>query len=156
MSDSMAMNVALIVGLIVFVYNFVFVFLKGTSKKQKFIEKAKKQGNYTTGRQCKVKVYKGDITSNDENIRSDTFEVTYEYTVGGKIYKKKLCFNNPGVVGSNHPYEVTLYYDEKNPGKAVCPQEASRLAQRQSGCFTTLVVTVITIELIYQVLKRLF
>lgn len=156
MSKDIAITIAMVIGMAVFIYSFVFLFLKGTSRKQRFIAKAKERGDYTKGKYVKTKIYSGDLTSSDLSQRSDVYEVTYEYIVNGKTYEKTMCFQNPGVVGGDYPYEVIVYYDARNPQKSVCPQEASRAEQQKGGCLTTIVVTIISIEIIYQLLIRLF
>lgn len=156
MSEDAAIMIAMIIGIAVFAYNFVFTFLRGTSKNQRFIEKAKELGNYTEGKHVKTKIYSGDLTSDNLQQRSDVYEVTYEYVVYGKVFQKTMCFQNPGVVGGDYPYEVIIYYDSRNPKKAVCPQEATRAEQQKNGCLITIAVTILSILIIYRLLIRLF
>ena len=70
----------------------------GMSRKQRFIDNAKREGNYTTGEYVDSKVQLGSPDSADLYLRSNTLKVRYMYHVDGIPYYKTLTFQDPGKV----------------------------------------------------------
>ena len=151
MSEELRLAIALICGLIILSIGYIKLFLKGRSRKQRFIENAKAKGNYTTGKLIDSKLRLGNDESRNESFRYDRMKVTYEYFVNGVSYKKKMVFQSPGMVAVNYPYTVTVYYNPKNPAKGICKEEA----QRNAGCLGTIVLAALTFIVIYNFLKLL-
>lgn len=138
------------VGLFVGVYGIVFWIVKGTSRKQKFIQRARKQGNVTTG-YFKGHKFRGGSTSERLNptLGDDQYTVTYTYRVNNKDYEKVLIFTSASI-DFKIPKEIRVYYDSENPEKAVCPEEASQNAQRRHGCFMTILATFVAINIAFR------
>ena len=153
MSEEIRSTIALIAGAIVFVVCYIKLFLKGKSLRQRFIERAKEQGSFTTATLIDHKRRLGNDESGNSYFQNDRLKCTYEYKVNGITYKKKLTFQSPGTVSIKFPYEVTVYYDPKNPAKSVCKEEASQGSQRSAGCLGTIVFAIVAFELIYNLLK---
>lgn len=155
MSEEIRSGIALIAGAIVLVLCFIKLFLRGRSTNQKFIEKAKAQGNFTTATLIDNKLRLGNDESGNANFKNDRMKCTYEYKINGISYKKKITFQSPGMVAVKFPYTITVYYDPKNPSKSICKEEASQGSQRTSGCLGTIALTAITFIVIYNLLKLL-
>ncbi len=153
MDESMRAKIALILATVTLVVGYFKIFLRGKSKKQKFIEKAKAEGNYTTGKCVDSKRIRGNKDSSTVEYRYDSYNVKYEYSVNGIIYSKKMIFQSPGMVGVRYPYEVTVYYNPKKPQKGICKEEAGKGEQRTAGCFGTIVITILVFEVVYNLLK---
>lgn len=130
---------------------YIRLFFKRTTGKEKFIEKAKSAGHYTAGTIRKSKRSYGNDDSNNSYFRNDRIKVTYGYKVNGKEYQKRLLFQSPGCVSIDYPYEITVYFDPKNPAKAVCKEEIS--ADRSGGCLGTFLLDLIFCALLYHLLK---
>lgn len=155
MSEKMQVGIAVGCGFIVFVFSYIKVFLYGKSRKQRFIEKAKEKGNVTYGTCVDTKLSLGtDKAGSPDALRFDTLIVKYEYVVNGKKYYKKLRFQSPGMASIDFPYKVKVYYDPKRPRKAVCKREASVGRQRQNGCLLTILYTIATTRIVYEIIKR--
>lgn len=103
--------------------------LGSVANRAKFIEKAKAAGNYTIGKYVDSKRLLGNRESSNLVYRSDTLKVKYCYQVNGIEYFKNLQFQSPGKIFIDFPVDVTVYYDPKNPKKAVCPNEATKSMQ---------------------------
>lgn len=153
MGEEVRSAVALIAGAVVLVVCYIKLFLKGRSFNQKFVEKAKAQGNYTTATLIDNKLRLGNDESGNANFKNDRMKCTYEYTVHGVSYKKKITFQSPGMVAVKFPYTITVYYDPKNPSKSICKEEASQGSQRTTGCLGTIVLAAITFMVVYNLLK---
>lgn len=102
------------------------------SKKLRFIKAAKKAGNYTQGVKVDSKFYGGIRDHESRDVRNDSLVVKYKYIVNGISYFKKMEFQSPGSLVIKHPEIVTVYYDSRNPKKAVCPEEADSTDEKQS------------------------
>lgn len=77
MSDDIRITIALICGAVIFAWLFFFVFLKGKTKGNQLMAKARQSGCITTGR-----VVKNDyrrFTGPEGRYRSEI--VTYEYSI---------------------------------------------------------------------------
>jgi len=134
-----------------FVYCFIFVYWKGKSRKQKFIERAKQQGNVTTGTKISAKVYQGDASAKSYNARSNTWVVIYGYMVDGVEYKRKVKFDGGlGIPKANYPVQVNVCYDPRRPKKALCVEEVSRV--NYEGCLITMIVPFLIGQLVYRLL----
>ena len=135
----------------VFLYCFIFVYWKGKSRKQKFIERAKQQGNVTTGTKISAKVYQGDASAKSYNARSNTWVVIYGYMVDGVEYKRKVKFDGGlGIPKANYPVQVNVCYDPRRPKKALCVEEVSRV--NYEGCLITMILPFVVGHLVYRFL----
>lgn len=143
------------VGLLVFIYGLVFWVLKGTSKKQKFIQKAREKGNVVTGYYKDRKVHFG-ISSETKNstLKDDMIIVTYTYRVRNQDYEKSLSFEG-NAAWFEEPKEIEIYYDSENPRKTVCPLEASKNSQQGHGCLMTIIATFLSMKIVLELLTRL-
>ena len=153
MSEEIRSAIALIAGALVLVVCYIKIFLKGRSFNQKFMEKAKKQGCYTTATLIDNKLRLGNDESGNASFKNDRMKCTYEYKVNGISYKKKITFQSPGMVAVKFPYTIMVYYDSNNPSKSVCKEEASQGSQRTAGCLGTIAFAAITFIVIYNLLK---
>lgn len=154
MKDEMIAAVALVVG--VFVATTTYRKTKNKkSKKQVFIEKAKKAGHYTVGKLEKTKVYPGILDSSNPRLRHDSVEATYQYTVNGINYYKKIMFQNQDHVGTDYPMSVTVYYDPAKPKMAICPEEAHASSEIQPGCLKTIAITAISMFATFHIIRLL-
>lgn len=127
----------------------------GMSKKQKFIEKAKRAGHYTVGEYEDSKIQFGNRDSADIYMKSNALKVKYKYRVNGIAYYKQLTFQDPGKVSIDYPASITVYYDPQNPKKAVCHEEATKSKQRESGCLVTIGITILTLFAVFHILRLL-
>lgn len=154
MEDYVIMGISLVItGIISY-----FVYGRQKNKKTKnqlFIEKAASGGYCTVGVYVSSKVIRGIRESSNSVERSDTVKVKYRYVVNGITYYKQLTFLKEGRISVDSPLEIKVYYDPENPKKAVCPQEATRGMQVRSGCMTTMVITIITLTVVFNVLRAL-
>lgn len=150
MSENLKAVIAVGAGTIVLIICYIRLIFKGRSKsyKERFIERAKAEGNVAEATLVDTKLRLGNDESNNSYYKNDLMKATYQYTVRGKTYKKKLKFQSPGMVSVKYPYSVKVYYNEKNPAKGVCLEEAG-----SSGCATTMLLTVLTIIAVYGLLK---
>jgi len=152
MSEMMQSGIAVFLGLITFGVCYYRFLIKGKSGKERFIDRAKQKGCVTEGTCIKTKTRFGTHDSNDASyLSNDSIIVKYEYMVKGKSYSKKIKFQSPGMVSIKYPYKVNIYYDEKNPAKAYCREEASA----DSGCLLTLVCTGAVIFVVSHLLQAL-
>jgi hypothetical protein len=154
MTEEMITAVALLIACAVGFYTYKLR-MGGQTKNQKFIDKAKKSGHYVVGEYADSKLQLGVEDSNNARMRNKVLHVRYKYQVNGIEYYKKLAFQSIGMVSVDFPIRVTVYYDPKNPKKAVCPEEATKAQQRQSGCLVTIVVTVATLFCAFHLLNYL-
>lgn len=127
----------------------------GKSKKQKFIENAKRNGNITVGEAVDVKIVLADRESSNPRMRSESRKVKYSYKVNGIEYFKHMTFQNVGRVSADYPFRVTVYYDPRNPKNAVCPEETSPANTRQNGCLVTIGITILTTFVVFHFLRIL-
>jgi hypothetical protein len=125
----------------------------GMTKNQKFIANAKQAGNYTIGQYDDSVLQFGNRESTNLYRRSDRMKVRYKYRVKGVDYYKTLFFQDPGKISIDYPYNITVYYDPQNPKKAVCPEEATKKQQLESGCLASMGITLLTLFVVFHVLK---
>lgn len=92
----------------------------GKTKEQKLAEWAKAHGYVIQARAVSSKYYYGIRDSNNAELRNPSISVSYEYTIDGKQYYIHLTYQNRGMVSIDYPVTVNVYYDPKNPLKAVC------------------------------------
>lgn len=154
MEDYIIMGISLVVTSVVSF--FAYKKLKNTpTRKQKFIEKSRQVGCCTTGYYESSKVILGVKESGNIKYREDKLKVKYKYIVNGIPYYKFITFQSTGRVGTDFPVDVKIYYDSNNPKKAICPQEATKAMQVRHGCMTTIVITVITLAIVFNFLRIL-
>ena len=147
--------ISLAAGFIVLIIAYIRIFLNGKSGKQKFVEKAKKKGNYTSAKIVGSKRRIGRASSNNMYTKNDSYLVEYEYFVKGIRFSKKVRFHTCGNMSADYPYETTVYYNPGNPRKSVLREEALPGSFRQTGCFITIALAGITISVVYNLLKLL-
>lgn len=78
--------------------------------------------------------------------------MTYEYQVGDHKYTKKITFTDTGVV-VRYPEVIDIYFDDKNPKKAYADVELTNEKQKQSGCYTSIIISIIVIIVVFNLLK---
>jgi len=138
-----------------FVYCLIFVFIKGKSRKRKFMERMKEQGNVVTGAKIKAKLLKGSLSAKGYYARRNTWIVVYGYTVDGVEYKRKVKFDGGlGIPKTNYPVQVNVCYDPRRPKKAVCVEEVPRL--NYEGCLITIFLPLVVGYLVSRLLLWLF
>ena len=125
-------------------------------KKRRFIEKAASGGYCTVGVYDSSKVIRGIRESGNSVERSDAVKVKYRYEVNGITYYKQLTFLKEGRISVDSPLEIKVYYNPRNPKKAVCPEEATKAMQVRSGCMTTMVIFVLALICVRYLLRILF
>lgn len=154
MDEQLRVGIAFAIFVAAFVVCYIRVFLKGTSRKQKFVAKAKEKGCYTQGDYVTHKFRGGSYDSTSSSYRDDQHIVKYEYQVNGKTYYKKLRFRaKSGAV--EQPRHITVYYDSSNPKKAIAANEANQGAQRNNGCLLTIIIPIVAYKLVYFLLGML-
>lgn len=147
MTDDMKLNIAFIIGGCLFIVLFIFVFFKGYTKSGRLMKKAKENGCVATGT-----MIKHSYRQNGHQGKYPSEIVTYEYEVDGKKYRRKVEFVSYGVV-VDYPLELTIYYDKYNPSRARADVETKPELQHQTGCYIAIFVLIITIIVIYNLLK---
>lgn len=128
----------------------------GKSRKQKFIEKAKINGNFTSGKFVDVKIILADRDSSNPRMRSESRKVKYSYVVNGVEYFKYMTFQNVGRVSVDYPFDVTVYYNPNNPKNAVCPEEATNAIHMQNGCLVTIFIFCLITFCLFHFLRFIF
>ena len=147
MSDDMKINIALICGACLFVILFIFVFLKGHTRGNKLVRKAKENGCVTTG-----KMVKHSYRPYGHQSKYPSEIVTYEYEVNGRQYRRKVEFVSRGIA-VDYSLELTIYYDKHNPSRARADVEVRPEVQHQTGCYIAIVVPIIAVIVVYNLLK---
>ena len=146
MDKDIRITIAFICGAIVFAWLFFFVFIKGKTRGNRLMAKAKQSGCITTG--TVIKNDYREFTGPEGRYRSEI--VTYEYFVDGKRFKKKITYTDTGIV-INYPNQVEIFYDKNNPSKSFADVELGQNKQKQTGCYIS--IPIIVIILIYNLLK---
>lgn len=154
MTDELIAGISLVIGFLVAVPCYRWSRHK-KSKKRLFIEKAQKAGNCVVGEYASSRVLPGDLSSSNPRHRESSEIVKYKYTVGGIDYYKSLRFQTKGVIGTDYPYRVNVYYDPNNPRKAFCLEEADPSQQIQSGCLTTIGMTILAMFISFHIIRSL-
>ncbi len=90
---------------------------KYKKKSDKFIEKAKANGNYVIGEEVKSQYYPSWRDDNG-TYHEESYKVIYEYIVNGKKYKKKLYYYD-----NEYPLKQNIYYKAGNPRKSIAGTE---------------------------------
>ena len=137
--------IRMIITLVVSFAAAIFVVVRGTNKnvingkgnkKHQFIENAKSKGYVVTANHTQSTYIPGDMNSNTDYNRYPSYKVTYEYTIDGVRYQKKLTFQSPASAIIDYPLDVDVYYDPKAPAKGVTVYDAGSKV-RSAGCFVT-------------------
>lgn len=149
MTDNFKLGIAIVFGLIVFIYLFITKVLNNKNRINKFIEKCELEGTKTEATCVSTKLVLGNDESGNSYFKNDRYKVKYFYQVNGKTYYKKITFQSPGTVSTNYPYTIMVYYDKNNPKKAYTKIEG----KRSGGCFFSVAVSLIIILVIYNLLK---
>ena len=150
MSEPAQGGVIVICGLIVFIYGILRWVIWGKSRAQRFIEKAKRNGCKASGTLVKTKSVRESTNYEGTLIEKNV----YEYVVGGRKYDMVLSFESS--VTKTPPNYITVYYDPKNPKKAVYAGKGSRSKQVESGCGFTALATFCTMFLVAKLLAHIF
>ena len=153
MSEEMINLIPGIAGILVFIFCYFRLILFGKSRKQKFVEKAKENGNFVEGVFVDVKISRGSNDISSEKFGNDIYVVKYEYCVDGAKYLKKLRFNTGGSMTESYPAKIMVYYNPNNPKKAIAGNEATAVQQKKSGCLTSFVVTGIVVWSLIRLLR---
>lgn len=154
MSDEFFAGVSLLIAIFVTIPIYRFA-RYGKTKKRRFIERAQKLGHCVVGEYESSKVLPGDIHSSNPRLRSSSLDVKYRYTVEGIDYYKSIIFQSRGRIGTDFPNQIKVYYDARNPRKAVCLEEAHSSKQIESGCLTAIVVMGLVTFIVYRALKSI-
>lgn len=154
MSENMVLMIGGLVGAIVFLYCLVFVVIKGKSRNQKFIEKAKERGCVTTAQFKDSKVVRGDPAERG-SLGMDQYTIIYQYFVNGIEYKKVMKYVTVEIA-PHYPTEIEIYYDASNPKRSVTPSEATIADQRSHGCLITFLATLFAMGIVFNILERIF
>lgn len=158
MTEEMKALICCLFGFIIAITGIVITIVRaasGKSKKEKFIENAKQNGCFTKAKAVFNKHHFGNDGHNSAAYGKDREIVVYEYTVNGKKYTKKIIYEHSGT-SSDYPYEITVYYNPKNPKKIVREGEVTKNSKAQVGCFTTIFVTILAMKGIVELLEYLF
>ena len=127
-------------------------FKKKGSKNFQFIQRAKKKGCVTEG-VAVSSVHRSSFHGHeDPYLRNEAETVKYKYEVNGCTYYKKMTFQSPGMVAVYYPDTVTIYYDQANPRIAVCPNETTKMQERQNRILGAIFVFIVTAFVVMNVL----
>ena len=146
MSEELKSCIIIVVAIALGIFSF-FGRLRVLTRKQKFVEKAKRSGNFTEAECVDVKRYSNFGTRDNEkaSVRSDLLKVKYRYRVKGIDYYKKYSFQSPGKVSIDYPYSITMYYNPRRPKRVVSSLDVSQSDQMSMGCLTAIIVTILSI-----------
>ena len=146
MSEELKSCIIFVVAIALGIFSF-FAHLRVPTRKQKFVEKAKRSGNFTEAECVDVKLYSNFGTRDNEkaSVRSDLLKVKYRYRVKGIDYYKKYSFQSPGKVSIDYPYCITVYYNPRRPKRVVSSLDVSQSDQMRMGCLTAIIVTILSI-----------
>ena len=146
MSEELKSCIIIVVAIALGIFSF-FGRLRVLTRKQKFVKKAKRSGNFTEAECVDVKRYSNFGTRDNEkaSVRSDLLKVKYRYRVKGIDYYKKYSFQSPGKVSIDYPYSITMYYNPRRPKRVVSSLDVSQSDQMSMGCLTAIIVTILSI-----------
>ena len=155
MSDELYAAIALAVAIAAGTITYKKCRSKGT-RKNNFIERAKLGGYYTSADYVDSKVLLGNSESSDVYFRSKSLKCKYKYQVNGSTYYKYMTFQSPGKVSVDFPISTTVYYDPKNPKKAVCHEEATNIHRLRYAGLTAICVSFLTLFCVFHILRFIF
>ena len=151
MVEDMVTFISGVLGFVVFIYCFFFIYLKGKTHNQKLTEKWEVQGGKAYGNLIGAKVIRhGDMTESRSYYRENLYEATYSYMVNGKSYRVSLLFSG------DYPGKTIVYYDPQNPAKCLTANQATAAAQKGQGCLITILATIVTIGVSGNLLLKVF
>jgi len=87
----------------------------------------------------------------NDRRKSNRQDAVYEYFVNGKAYRKVIVYDSIELL-SPAELTITLYYDKKCPKKAVTKNEAIGADRTVRIIFLTLIITIISINIIVHIL----
>lgn len=157
LKGAMMGGILLIFGIIVMIICLKIFVFDNQSGKKRLREKAKANGSVTTAHCIKSRIVPGDkIYRRDGEIdyEMNATRATYEYTVGGKKYKEKLTFHEPGSFSTPAPDDIKIYYDANRPRRSTTDYEVE--AHRSIGCIWTFLITVGSMILLGRILTLIF
>ena len=150
MSEDLITAISGAVGILVFLYCFIFKCIKGNTRKQKQAKRWEKQGCVTSGSAISVKqLYEGYDPSRPQRMDEKVW-VVYEYRVNGVAYTVGACLEG------KYPATVKVYYNPKNPKKCVTSAETTTLAKYKQGCLLTIIATLGSMFLVIHGLRMFF
>ena len=148
MSEDLITAISGTVGIMVFLYCFIFKCIKGNTRKQKKAKKWEEQGCVTSGSVVDVqRIRRGDY---DASRIDNDLRVSYAYRVNGVTYHTTAYFE------VNYPATVRVYYNPKNPKKCVTSAETTTLAKYKQGCLLTIIATFGSMFLVIHGLRMFF
>jgi len=150
MSDEKRILISIACGALIAIYFFIKTVILGNSKAQRVVSKAKKTGSIATGTAIKSRF--AGSAGKDGRYQSET--VTYEYFVNGKAYTKTLVFRSVFEVVP-YPQEIAVYYDPGDPKTAFTDDDVKPDRKKQTGCYTSIIITIVAIILVSNLLKLL-
>lgn len=142
MSDEICALLSIICSLSVGIYLYIRWFIIGKGRRYRIIEKAKKNGNCAKGYYAKEKIIW-------KNGREYLRTVTFEYTVGGKKYYKKVYYD----YYVQPDYELPIYYTDKNPQKCVA---GNSCREGEASCLVNILVTLFILFGLFRLLRFIF
>lgn len=154
MSENMQMFLIGAAGLLVLIYGTVNWVWKGTSRAQRFREKAKQQGCVAQGFAVESKSRSGNEKAGGDDVYP-IMTTKYRYRVLGKdyyIYRSKRL--TPGS-GANPP-QINVYYKKNKPKKAISDGSCSVGKQQGHGCLLTIVATFAVMGILTRLFVALF
>lgn len=152
MTDASRMLLALSVGAVVLCICCIRQFTKGGSYKQRFIEKAKVRDTCAIATLVNGRSATKYNTTGGVSFKGGRPTFTYEYTVKGTTYRRRLVFKSPEVVELNLPSTLIVYYDEKNPAKSICKEEVE---QDSTDSLNVILVPLGVVIFVYNLLRLL-
>lgn len=158
MTSDVIQAVSVLAGFGTLIWCIVFRVILAGGKYRRFVARAKARGCYTSGRHTGTKVVFDEASQDPEadTPPNDFCIVTYRYYVGGKPYEHSLQVDiHRKRYGSNYP-ELTIYYDPRNPKRAVSEGETGSAPYRRQGCLMSLVLPILVGILTQLLLELLF
>ncbi len=146
--------ILLVCGTIVLLFCYWQFVIKNKSSILRLREKAKENHCITTARCVGSKIVRGTQHGSGKDAKYERNGVlaTYEYSVNGKVYRKKYRFVQGGTMVSRYPDEITMYYSFRNPKRATWDGEIE--AHKTTGGLWAILITILTMVLIGQLLIR--
>lgn len=135
--EFIAMSICMGIGLLVSVKNWKSGKNRKT-KHQRFIEKAEREGSYTTAVAYESQVLLGHRDSDNPDLRRHRRLARYRYTVNGKDYTMALAYPNTGGVIPDYDPTITVYYNPRNPDEWDIMNSETEFDRRKKGCLTSI------------------
>jgi len=153
MTDYEVGKVLLITGILCTIFCFKFIILRKNGKVQRLVENAKRAGRYTTATAVKKQTDREVFLVGKKDHKQ--MLVTYEYEVDGKKYYKCISYEGVNSLPA-YPYEITVYWDDGKPEKAVGGKEIEFVTLAQGRCLVSIVFTVFVMKLVAELIEVFF